>query len=194
MVIYTRVFNIFVIKTHDMSKIIAFSGSNSKNSINQKFVEAIANEIKSSEVEVINLRDYEVEIYGIDKETESGFPKQIEELHELFNTASGFIVSTPEHNGSMPAALKNIIDWLSRKNPKVFREKPTLFFSTSPGPRGGVSALEHMVNIMPYRGANIVGHMSLGSFGDHFENGRLDSETKTQIARLVSKLEEAVEE
>lgn len=173
-----------------MKKIIAFSGSNSKASINQQLVEAIAN--KHTNIETISLRDYEAPIYGIDLEMESGIPETMKSLKDLLKTADGFIVSSPEHNGSMPAVLKNTIDWLSRIDQKVFDDKPIVFLSTSPGPRGGASALEHLVAVMPYRGANIVGSHSQGSFQDHYNNGELSEELLSALKPIISKLEEAL--
>lgn len=173
-----------------MKKIIAFSGSNSKQSINQKLVRSIA--AMHDGIEVLNLRDYQAPMYGIDIEQESGFPESMLALHKKFKEADGFIVSTPEHNGSMPAALKNTIDWLSRIEPKVFNEKPTVFLSTSPGPRGGASALGHLVDIMPYRGANVIGSYSQGSFQDHYNDGALSEELRSGLKPIIKSLFEAI--
>lgn len=173
-----------------MKKIIAFSGSNSKHSINQKLIRSIA--MLHEGIEVINLRDYQAPVYGIDIEEESGFPESMIALNKKFNEADGFIVSTPEHNGSMPAVLKNTIDWLSRIEPKVFKEKPTVFLSTSPGPRGGASALGHIVDIMPYRGANVIGSFSQGNFQEHYNDGELSEELRSGLKPIIKSLYEAI--
>ena len=171
-----------------MSKIIAFSGSNSKESINQQLIKAVAKLVEGHDVEVLDLRDYVAPLNGIDLENEEGIPASMKALKTKMKEADGFIVSTPEHNGSMPAVLKNTIDWLSRIEQKVFDEKPTVFLSTSPGPRGGASALGHLVAIMPYRGANVVGHYSLGSFGDHYNEGTLDETSENEIKAVIESL------
>lgn len=171
-----------------MSKIIAFSGSNSKDSINQKLVHAVAGLIENHDVEVIDLRDYTAPLYGIDLETEEGIPASMTALKSKMNEADGFIISTPEHNGSMPAVLKNTFDWLSRIEQKILNDKPTVFLSTSPGPRGGASALGHLVDIMPYRGAKIVGNYSLGNFGEHYSEGSLDEKTRLEIIEVLNNL------
>lgn len=175
-----------------MSKILAFSGSNSKDSINQQLVHAVAPLVEGHEVEVISLRNYAAPVYGIDLEVEEGIPDSMKSLKEKMKEADGFIVSTPEHNGSMSAVLKNTIDWLSRIEQKVFDDKPTVFMSTSPGPRGGASALEHLVAVMPYRGASIVGHYSLGSFGDHYSSGSLDDTTVLEVKEVLKSLIESI--
>ena len=49
-----------------MKKIIAFGGSNSKNSINKELAAYTANQINNVEVEVLDLNDFELPLYGID--------------------------------------------------------------------------------------------------------------------------------
>ena len=169
-----------------MKKIIAFSGSNSSHSINQQLVQYIASTITDAEVEVLSLRDFEAPIFGVDLETEAGFPESMKALFDKMSSADGFIVSTPEHNGFMPAVLKNTIDWLSRMGRKVFNDKPVVFLSSSPGGRGGGSALGQILSVMPHQGAKIIGGHSVGSFFDKFKDGSLeDGEDKDVILKLV---------
>ncbi len=176
-----------------MKKIIAFSGSNSSKSINQQLIHAVAAMVEKAEVEIISLRDYSAVIYGIDEEESNGFPSAMEALKDKLGEADGFVVSSPEHNGSMPAVLKNTIDWLSRMGRKVFNGKPTVFLSTSPGGRGGASVLQHLLAIMPHQGAEVIGGHSVGNFFDKMENGTLkDGEDKEQIAALINQLENSI--
>ncbi|MAI82724.1 MAG: NADPH-dependent FMN reductase, partial [Flavobacteriales bacterium] len=58
-----------------MSKVLAFGASSSKKSINKKFAIYVANCIPSAEINVIDLNDYEMPIYSIDKEEENGIPE-----------------------------------------------------------------------------------------------------------------------
>jgi NAD(P)H-dependent FMN reductase len=174
-----------------MGKIIAFSGSNSSTSINQKLVHATVALFEKSEVEVLDLRDFVAPLFSADLVPDS-IPQSMRDLSAKMIGADGFLVSSPEHNGSMPAVLKNTIDWLSMIEKKPFLEKPTVFLSTSPGPRGGISALDHLVAIMPYRGAKIVGHYALGSFSEHYTDGVLDAESLEAIKSEIRKLEEAI--
>lgn len=154
-----------------MKNIICFGGSNSSASINQKLVGYIANENKDlAAFEVVNLNDYRAPLFGVDEMKENGIPDSMKTLMEKFKAADAIMVSVAEHNGSITAALKSTFDWLSMIEQKFFLNKPTVFLSTSPGPRGAASALKHMVEIMPYRGADIKGSYSLGSFSEKFEN------------------------
>lgn len=176
-----------------MKKILAFSGSNSSKSINQQLVQIAASMVEGHEVEVIDLRYYDAPLYGIDLENKEGIPPSILKLKSKIQSADGMIIATPEHNGSMPAFLKNTIDWLSRINQKVFDDKPVLFIATSPGGRGGKSALEHLVSIMPYRGAKVVGSFSLPSFNENVINGVLEAKNSTMLQAEVDKLVLAVQ-
>ena len=176
-----------------MKKILAFSGSNSSKSINQQLVHILAKYVSKAAIEVISLRDYEAPVYGMDAEQNDGFPASMEALHEKIGEADGFIVSSPEHNGSMPAVLKSTIDWQSRMGRKVFNNKPTLFTSTSPGGRGGLTALSHLLAIMPHQGAQVIGGHALGSFNDKVVDGDLVAgEDKDTLLALIEQLEAAL--
>ena len=58
-----------------MKKIIAFAGSNSKKSINKQLVTYASSLLGGIEVSVLDLNDYPLPIYGIDKEIEEGVPE-----------------------------------------------------------------------------------------------------------------------
>ena len=172
-----------------MKTILAFSGSNSKNSINQQLIHAVAKLEVKCNIEIIDLRDFPAPLYGIDEEVDNGIPPSMQLLREKFRNADGFLISSPEHNGSMPAFMKSVLDWQSRQEGKIFMEKPAVFLSTSPGPRGGASALKHILEIMPFRGAVIIGGHSVGSFSEKVTNGILnEGEDKEIILKLLTDL------
>lgn len=175
-----------------MKKILAFAGSNSVNSINHLLVKGASDLLSETEVELISLRDFEAPVYGIDMEVNDGFPESMVELYKRFTEADGFIVGVPEHNGSMPAVMKNTLDWISRQGGKIFQNKPVVFLGTSPGGRGAASAMKHVLEIMPHRGAMIVGHYSLPNFNDHFISGTFNSEVVEELGALMNQLEEAI--
>tara|TARA_R110002050_G_scaffold33007_2_gene84445 strand:+ start:28023 stop:28580 length:558 start_codon:yes stop_codon:yes gene_type:complete len=180
-------------KTIGMKKIIAFAGSNSSKSINHQLILAVNKLMPNVEVEVVSLRDYEAPVYGIDLEESEGFPATMTALFDKFSSADGFLVSTPEHNGFMPAVMKNTHDWLSRMGRKVYNEKPVVFLSTSPGGRGGASALGQIMSVMPHQGAKVVGGHSVGSFFDKMENGMLkEGDDKQAILGLVTEMLKAI--
>lgn len=169
-----------------MKKIITLGGSNSKNSINKQLAEFTGGLINHVELVKIDLNDFEMPIYSIDLENEKGFSEATKKLNAVFNNADGFVVSLAEHNGAYAAVFKNAYDWLSRMEAKVWRDKPMLLLSSSPGGRGGQTVLEIALEKFPRMGANIVGSMSLPSFYDNFKDGELVNED------LKIKLEEKV--
>lgn len=176
-----------------MKKILAFSGSNSSESINQKLLQSILPLMEKVEVELIDLRNYPAEVFSVDIENESGFPQSMQELFIKMRGADGFLISVPEHNGSMPAVFKNSIDWISRMGGKIFNLKPTVFLSASPGGRGGASVLEHLNRIMPHRGAEVIGSYGVASFHSKWENNKLNDETDmAKIKDLIQALENRI--
>jgi chromate reductase, NAD(P)H dehydrogenase (quinone) len=66
-----------------------------------------------------------------------GFPSEVSALRERIRRADGVLIATPEYNFSIPGALKNAIDWVSRGNDQPFAMKPVAIMSASPGPLGG---------------------------------------------------------
>lgn len=177
-----------------MKKILAFSGSNSKDSINQKLIQSIAPYFSTNiEVEILNLRDFPAPIFGVDLEKSHGFPETMQHFRQKMIECDAILLSSPEHNGSMPAVLKNTLDWISRMGSPIFQNKPLVFLSASTGARAGASVLKHLNEIMPFRGAEIVGSYGIGNFEDKIKDGVLiDASDKAQIIKLIQKLEDVL--
>ena len=173
-----------------MKQILAFSGSMSADSINDKLVNYAAAQVNSAEVRVIRLSEFEAPLYSKEREAEGGIPEPIRQLRKLFDEADGFIISTPEYNSSMPAGFKNTIDWLSRMEGKTFQDKPVLLMAATPGGRGGQSVLGHLSAIIPFWGAKLVGPFSLPVFQENYNgdsvNEPFDSELKSKVQELES--------
>ena len=75
--------------------------------------------------------------YNADIQNTSGFPSAVNTLADAIRSADGVIFCTPEYNFSLPGALKNAIDWVSRLPNQPFAGKPVAIQSASPGPLGG---------------------------------------------------------
>lgn len=174
-----------------MKTILAFSGSLSSGSINHRLVEYASSLLEDVEVRIISLRDFPMPLYSRDIEKE-GIPEQVTRLRKLFDEVGGFLISMPEYNSSVPAGFKNAIDWLSRTGGKTFKEKPVLLMSATPGGRGGASVQEHLLNVMPFWGANVVGSFSLPKFGENFTENGVSEELETELRKGLSALSEAV--
>ena len=149
-------------------KILAFAGSNSSTSINHQLVEFMASKM-TTEVEIIRLTDYELPLYSEDYEKENGIPTQALLLKNKIDEAKALIVSVNEHNSMVSAFFKNHMDWLSRIDAKFLAEKKVLLTSTSPGERGGKSALAFVRDHYFKRfGASIIEAFSFPSFQENF--------------------------
>ncbi len=170
-------------------KIIAFGGSPSKNSINKKLATYAASLFENAEVEVLDLNDFQMPLFSVDVEKEIGQHPLAKNFLDKIATADILVASLAENNGNYSVAFKNVFDWCSRINGKVFQEKPMLLMATSPGARGGASVLEIAKNAFPRYGAIIKATFSLPSFNDNFdvEKGKISNE------ELDNQLKEIVE-
>tara|TARA_B100000795_G_scaffold253285_1_gene223372 strand:+ start:1650 stop:2177 length:528 start_codon:yes stop_codon:yes gene_type:complete len=175
-----------------MTKIIAFSGSNSSKSINQSLVEHAASLIENHKVEVLDLRDYESPMFSLDLEAVEGQPGILKKLESTISESTTLLIAVPEYNGFMPSFFKNTIDWLSRINREFLKDKKIILLSTSLGKYGGKQSLEHTASIIPRFGGEVIGSYSLGSFYENvnLENGFTfnDQTVAKEIKVLVNKL------
>ena len=109
-----------------MKKVIAFGGSSSKNSINKQLATYAAHLFQNVEVEVLDLNDYEMPIFFVDKEKENGIHTLAQDFYVKIGSADLIVLSLAEHNGAYSTAFKNVLDWSSRINNKTFQQKPML--------------------------------------------------------------------
>ena len=172
-------------------KIIAFGASSSKQSINKQLATFAANQFQNVTIEIIDLNDYEMPIFSVDKEKENGIHPLAQEFYSKLGSADLILISFAEHNGNYSSAFKNILDWTSRINAKTFQEKPMLLLATSPGARGGSSVLEIATKRFPFQGGNVKGSFSLPSFYENFDvvNGIIHPEYKNQLLEIVNSTE-----
>lgn len=166
-----------------MKKILAFGASNSKHSINKQLANYTLNQLQGIDKYFIDLNDFEMPVYGIDKEHETGIPVLAKQFKLLVKDSDGIIISFAEHNGNFSAAFKNVMDWMSRIEGKIWENKKMFVLATSPGTRGGKSVLEIALNTLPHRAADIVAKFSLPSFKNNFSeaDGILDAELKKEF-------------
>lgn len=154
-------------------KVLAFAASNSKKSINKALVTYSANVLKTEiyplvDIEIIDLNDFEMPIYSIDREQAQGIPELAKSFSMKITQADALLISFAEHNGAYTAAYKNIFDWASRINMKVFNNKPVLMMSASPGKGGAQNVLTLATESAPHFGADVKASFSVGLFQDKF--------------------------
>jgi len=174
-----------------MKKIIAFGGSSSKNSINKQLATYAANLFPNVVVEVLDLNEYEMPVFSVDKEKENGIHPLAQEFYAKIGSADFIVLSLAEHNGAYSSAFKNTLDWASRINNKTFQQKPMLLLATSPGARGGASVLDIATKRFPFQGADLKGSFSLPTFYENFDavNGIINPELKNQLLEIINSIE-----
>ena len=168
--------------------IVAFAASNSTQSINKKLVTYAASLIPQHRIEILDLNDYELPLFSVDREQELGQPDLARQFLGKLETSDAIIVSFAEHNGSYSAAYKNLFDWCSRINNKVFQGKNMIVLSTSPGPGGGKNVLAVALNSIPHFGGEVLASLSVPGFFDHFDEDKKMIADKTLKTQLIDAL------
>jgi chromate reductase len=130
-------------------KILIIPGSLRSGSHNARLAAAAAYEFVQADVQVtrISLADFPMPIYDADLQAKSGIPKHAINLKRMIGAHQGVLIVTPEYNASVPALVKNAIDWVSRvQDPhesrgQVFRDRAFAIASASESRLGGARAL-----------------------------------------------------
>ncbi len=170
-----------------MKKIVVFAASSSSTSINKKLAEHAALQLEGVELVQLDLNDFEMPIFSVDKEKELGIPTEAKKFKAYLASADGLIISFAEHNGTFSSAFKNVFDWASRMERSMWLDIPMLAMATSPGGRGGKSVLDHVVNDFPHRGGNVVASFSLPFFAKNYSEaeGILDIELRETFGKAI---------
>lgn len=172
-------------------KILAFAGSIRRESINQKLLMHITGRLQSegATVTVINLRDFDIPLFGEDLLTEKGFPEDAQRFYELLCEYPVFLIACPEYNRSITPLLKNVIDWstIPRKGDppmRAFNGKIAGLCSASMGKLGGIRGLFHVSDILQSIGTNVLPkQVAIGNFGEAFDDaGKLTDKMAATMA------------
>lgn len=169
-------------------KIFAFAGSNSRHSINKQLVAHVLTYFTEAQIQLVDLNDYEMPIFSIDREINDGIPALAIDFAAKIDEADLIVCSLAEHNGAYTAAFKNILDWVSRiPGRKVWNDKPLFVLATSTGARGGSSVLEIATTRMPFNGGKVLEKFSLPSFNNNFskEDGIVEKDLKSALEAKI---------
>ena len=169
--------------------VIAFAASSSSRSINKRLVTWACRFVDDAEVEILDLNDYELPLFSVDREDELGQPERARAFLRKITGSDGIIISFAEHNGAYSSAYKNLYDWVSRIQPKVYRDKPMVLLSTSPGGRGAKSVMELALSQIPRFGGDIRASVSVPSFEENFDTDKGEISNPA----IAMQIEEAVE-
>lgn len=178
-------------------KILAFAGSNRRDSLNKRLARLAARhaEVAGAEVCVLDLADYPMPLYDGDLEAESGPPPTAFQLRELIAAHDGVLIASPEYNNSLPALLKNTLDWVSR-TPRVsgsnpFAGKPAALLAASPGSLGGLRGLDHLRRVLDTLGMLVLPGVAAIPAADRAfdaDGALLDARLDRRVAELSGQL------
>jgi NAD(P)H-dependent FMN reductase len=155
-------------------KILIIPGSLRTGSINARLAAVVAKEFALANVEVtrLSLADYPLPIYDGDFEAKSGVPRNAVNLERMMSSHHGIVFVTPEYNSSLPALVKNAIDWVTRVEDRgrtqgqVFRERAFAMASASEGKLGGSRCLAALRLILSGCRAIVIPNQLALSFAD----------------------------
>jgi chromate reductase len=155
-------------------KILVIPGSQRTGSRNVRLAAAAAYAFAQAGVDVtrISLGDFPLPIYDGDLQAKSGVPKNAVNLKRMIGTHHGVLFVTPEYNSSVPALVKNTIDWITRvqdtkeSRGQVFRERPFAIAAASEGRLGGSRALAALRLILSACHATVIPNQLALSFAD----------------------------
>ena len=140
------------------NRLLIFAGSSRQASYNRRLAQVAAGLARASGASVthIELADFDIPMYNADLEAR-GTPADVLRLKQLMHAHAGWLICSPEYNGSYTGLLKNTIDWASspiKSDPlwqdgfKPFTGKVVGMLSASPGVLGGLRAQSHLVPLL----------------------------------------------
>jgi chromate reductase len=160
-------------------KILVIPGSLRTGSHNAKLAAAASHELALAGAEVtrISLGDFPLPIYDGDLQTKSGVPKNAVNLKRMMAAHHGVLLVTPEYNSSVPALVKNTIDWVSRVQDahetrgQVFRERAFAMAAASENRLGGTRALAALRLILSACHAHVIpNQLALSFAGEAYDD------------------------
>jgi chromate reductase, NAD(P)H dehydrogenase (quinone) len=174
------------------------SGSLRADSLNSRLASLAASvfETNGATVDRASLHEFAVPLYDGDLEQADGIPAGAAAFRERLEACDGFVLASPEYNGSMPGVVKNLVDWTSRFRPQPFIERHCLLMSASPSMVGGNRGLwalrvplEHLgTRVYPDMFSLAKAHDALDADGV-FVNEQLRGRFATTIAKFLDLVE-----
>jgi len=169
-------------------------GSNRRESINRRLAQALVN-LGAGKFDASFARIDDLPLYSQD--IEATLPAEVVRFKDAIARADGVLIVTPEHNRSIPTALKNAIDWGARPHGKsVWPDKPAFITGTSPGAIGSALAQQHLRSVMTGLGMILLGGEAYVTFKPNLidEHGNIGDEgTKKFLQGFVDRFATLVE-
>ncbi len=170
--------------------VLGIAGSLRKASYNRALLRA-AQELASEgmTIEIFDLLP--IPMFNEDVERE-GMPEPVARLRESIAAADALLIVTPEYNKSIPAPLKNALDWASRSPNSPLNGKPVAITGASPGIMGTAWSQHHLrqvcvnVNLLPVNKPEVFVSRAHEKFDS--EGSLTDEMTRKLLAELLASL------
>lgn len=171
---------------------VAISGSLRKASYNTMVLKTLQ-KIAPKHIRIKQLLIDDVPFYNADLH-EKKFPAAVEKLNDAIKKADAVIFVTPEYNYSIPGALKNALDIISRSPKKPFNLKPVGIMGASPGLLGTARAQYHLRQTMVFLNAYAMNQpeIMISKVNEKFDASEklTDQETATMLLKFLDALAE----
>lgn len=137
-----------------MTRIALIIGSLSHPSINRRIAEhLVAQAPDGIRIEEVQISDLPLYTQDLDAQSIPAYDR----IRAQLQSADAVLVVSPEHNRSMPAAVKNVIDAASRPAGKsVWRDKKVAVVTASPSSYGGINSGLHLRHSLQSLGADVL--------------------------------------
>jgi NAD(P)H-dependent FMN reductase len=169
-------------------KVLTLVGSLRAASLNRQIAELAADVAPDGVAVTIFDQLGELPFYNEDIDNEADVPASVTALRAVAAEADATLVVTPEYNGSIPAVIKNAIDWLSRPfGDGALKDKPLAVIGGSFGRYGGVWAHDETRKSFGVAGPRVVESIKLSA-----PFGSLNGQAPRDHAELVANVRDAV--
>lgn len=159
----------------NQTRILALVGSLRAESVNRQLAEAAVH-LASDGVEVtIHEGIGDIPFYNEDIDVPGSVPAAAQALRDAVAPTDALLFVTPEYNGTLPAVLKNAVDWLSRPfGAGALSEKPVAVVSASISDYGAKWAHGDTVKTVGIAGGKVVeeAHLHFATIGSRFAEVR----------------------
>jgi chromate reductase, NAD(P)H dehydrogenase (quinone) len=139
-------------------RILAFSGSARRESLNKKLLAAVVEATRGAggEVTLIDLTDLPMPLYNGDLEDAEGMPANAKRMVELITQHTALLIASPEYNSQITPLLKNTIDWCTRADENPLKGKVAAVVSASPGNFGGIRSMTLARQLLTHLGCHVI--------------------------------------
>lgn len=174
-------------------RILAFSGSARRESLNRKLLAVVVEAVRAAggEVTTVDLNEYPLPLYHGDVEDSDGLPTNAGRLSEAMLAHDALLIASPEYNSQMTPLLKNTIDWCTRAEENPLRGKVAAVVSASPGMFGGIRSMTLCRALLTHLGCHVIPAQCVLPHADEAFDpaGRLlDARTQKAVRTLAEQL------